>query len=117
MARWLSDENFNGDIVRGFRLRKPGVDLVRVQDVGLGQADDDAILEWAAIHLRIVLTHDRATMPDRAFARIMSGKKMPGLFVVNDRVAVGETIQELLLVENYANSEEWNNLVVYLPLT
>ncbi len=40
MLRLLSDENFSGDIVRGLMLRQPQLDLTRVQDVGLGQADD-----------------------------------------------------------------------------
>ena len=34
------------------------VDLVRVQDVGLEQADDTSILAWAAENNRILLTHD-----------------------------------------------------------
>ena len=37
MWRLLADENFNGDIVRGVLLRHPDLDLVRVQDVGLGR--------------------------------------------------------------------------------
>jgi predicted nuclease of predicted toxin-antitoxin system len=58
MLRLLSDENLNGDIVRGLLLRRPDLDLSRVQDVGLEEADDPTILEWAAVNNRIVLTHD-----------------------------------------------------------
>jgi predicted nuclease of predicted toxin-antitoxin system len=64
MLRLLADENFNGDIVRGLLLRQPTLDVVRVQDVGLIGTDDSEILAWAAENNRIVLTHDRATMPD-----------------------------------------------------
>ena len=48
MLRLLSDENFNGDIIRGLFLRQPDLDLVRVQDVGLQELDDPTILAWAA---------------------------------------------------------------------
>lgn len=48
MLRLLYDENFNNDIVRGVKLQKPDIDAVRVQDVGLREADDPTILEWAA---------------------------------------------------------------------
>jgi len=58
MVRLLSDENFNGEIVRGLLLRRPDLDLCRVQDVGLEAADDPTILEWAAANNRIVLTYD-----------------------------------------------------------
>ena len=63
MLRLLADENFNGDVVRGLLLRQPNLDIVCVQDVGLAGADDSDILAWAAENDRIVLTHDRATMP------------------------------------------------------
>jgi hypothetical protein len=48
MLSLLSDENFNGDIVRGLMLRNPNLDLLRVQDVGLREVNDPAILAWAA---------------------------------------------------------------------
>ncbi len=48
MLRLVSDENFKGEIVRGLRRRLPDLDLVRVQDVGLREADDPPILSWAA---------------------------------------------------------------------
>ena len=56
-------------------------------------------LEWAAANNRIVLTHDRATMPDFAYARIISGQPMPGVFVLDDRMSVRQAIDELVLVE------------------
>ena len=45
MLRLAADENFNADIVRGVLRRKPGIAIVRVQDVGLSGADDAAVLE------------------------------------------------------------------------
>ena len=40
MVRLLTDENFNGDIVRGLLLRRPALDLVRVVEVGLAGVED-----------------------------------------------------------------------------
>ena len=116
MLRLLSDENFNGDIVRGLLLRQPALDLRRVQDVGLEEADDPTILEWAATNNRILLTHDRATMPDFAHARVIVGQPLPGVFVVPDRMVVRQVIEELLLMEAGSEQAEWAGLVVYLPL-
>jgi len=76
MLRLLADENFNGDIVRALLLRQPDLDIVRVQDVGLAGVDDPDILAWAAGNDRIVLTHDRATLPDYAYERLAAGEKM-----------------------------------------
>jgi predicted nuclease of predicted toxin-antitoxin system len=116
MLRLLSDENFNGDIVRGVLLRNPDQDIVRVQDVGLTEADDPTVLAWAAANDRIVLTHDRATMPDFAYARVTGGEPMPGVFVMNDRLPVRQAIDELLLLDANSEQAEWAGLVVYLPL-
>jgi predicted nuclease of predicted toxin-antitoxin system len=62
VLRFAADENFNNDIVRGLLRRKPNLDIVRVQDVGLAGADDPTILEWAAREGRILLTHDVSTI-------------------------------------------------------
>jgi hypothetical protein len=64
MLRLLADENFNGDVVRALLLRQPDLDIVRVQDVGLAGIADPDILAWAAVNDRIILTHDRATLPN-----------------------------------------------------
>lgn len=62
--RLLTDENFNGSILRGLIRRLPELDLIRVQDVGLMNTDDRQILEWAASDGRILLTHDVANYYD-----------------------------------------------------
>lgn len=116
MLSLLSDENFNGDIVRGLMLRHPNLDLLRVQDVGLQEVDDPAILTWAAINDRILLTHDRATMPDFAYNRLVKREPMAGMFVVNDRMPIRQAIDELLLLVDCSEPAEWKNVVLYLPL-
>lgn len=116
MLRLLADENFNGDIIRGVLLRSPGLDLVRVQDVGLSGSPDDDVLAWAAENDRIILTHDRATMPDFAYERVAAGDPMPGAFVFNDRFPVGQAIGEILLLDECSEGVEWSDRVVHLPL-
>ena len=116
MLSLLSDENFNGDIVRGLRLRQPSLDLLRVQDVGLREVDDPAILAWAADNERILLTHDRATMPDFAYERLVRKEPMPGMFVINDRMPIRQAIDELLLLVDCSEQAEWKDVVLYLPL-
>ncbi|NJM99671.1 MAG: DUF5615 family PIN-like protein [Phormidesmis sp. RL_2_1] len=116
MLSLLSDENFNGDIVRGLFLRQPDLNLVRVQDVGLQSVGDPDILAWAADNERIVLTHDRATMPDFAYERIVKKAIMAGLFVINDRMPVRQAIDELTLIVDCSKQTEWVRTVLYLPL-
>jgi predicted nuclease of predicted toxin-antitoxin system len=107
MLSLLADENFNGDVVRGLLLRRPGLDIVRIQDIGLSGAEDPDVLAWAAENGRILLTHDRATMPDFAYERVRAGLPMSGVFVVNSRHPVGQMIDELLLIDECSQQEEW----------
>ena len=116
MLRLLADENFNGDILRGLLLRLGDIDLVRVQDIGLTGADDPDILAWATGNDRIILTHDRATMPDYAYERVARGESMSGVFVLNDRLPVGQAIDEILLLVACSEQAEWRGRAVHLPL-
>ncbi len=116
MLRLLADENFHGDIVRGLLLRQLDLDIVRLQDVGLYGAEDPDILAWAAENSRILLSHDRATVPDHAYARLAAGEAMAGVFILNDRFPVGQAIQEILLMVECSEQADWSSRVVHLPL-
>jgi hypothetical protein len=116
MARFLADENFNNQIVRGVIRQNPDIDLVRVQDVDLSGADDPTVLAWAAQEGRIVLTHDVATMTTFAYQRIQAGLSMPGLFEVSRRVPIGLAIEEIILIAECSIEGEWEGQVRFLPL-
>ena len=73
-------------------------DIVRVQDAGMRGADDAAVLEWAASESRVLLTHDESTMPTHAIARVRSNQPMPGVIVARQSLAIGETIESIVLV-------------------
>lgn len=116
MLRLVSDENFNGDIVRGLLRRHSELDLVRVQDVGLMQTPDPDILEWAASKGRVLLSHDVSTVPPAAYQRVGDGKPMPGVFFVPDRMAMGQAIDEILFLSLGVEHAEWEHQVLFLPL-
>jgi predicted nuclease of predicted toxin-antitoxin system len=116
MLKLLADENFNGDIIRGLLLRQPDLDIIRVQDVGLAGRNDPDVLAWAAENRRILLTQDRASMPDYAFERVIAGEPMVGVFVLHDRFPTGDAIREILFVVACSDQAEWDRRVVYLPL-
>jgi hypothetical protein len=65
---------------------------------------------------RIILTHDRATMPDYAFERLATGESVAGVFILNDRFPVGYATDELLLIIACSEQAEWRDRVVHLPL-
>ena len=114
--KFLADENFEGAIFRGLLRYKPNIDLIRVQDVGLQAVDDLAILAWADGEGRILLTHDRRTMPRYAYQRMSEGKSIAGMLVMKATIPVGQAIEDILLIEAVSTPEEWINKVQDLPL-
>jgi hypothetical protein len=116
VLRFAADENFNNNIIRGLIRRHPGLDIVRVQDVGLSGASDDTVLEWAAAQRRVLVTHDVATLTRHAYDRVAAGKSMPGVFEVSASVSIARAIDDLLLIAENSLEGEWEGQVRYLPI-
>ena len=113
--RLLTDENFNGAILRGLIRRLPELDLVRVQDVDLMNADDPTILEWAAREERILLTHDVATITMYAYERINKGLPMPGVVEVIATASIGRILDDLELFVQCSLPEEYDGRILFIP--
>ena len=116
MLLLAADENFNNDIVRGLLRRKPDLNIIRIQDVGLSGAEDPIVLEWAAKENRVLLTHDVSTITRYAYERVRAGERMPGVFEVSRSVPIGAAIEDILLLAECSLEGEWEGQVRYLPL-
>ena len=57
------------------------------------------------------------TMPAAAYARLVAGKTIAGLLMVQQTDPVGVIIENLLLIWSASEAEEWNNQVCFLPLS
>jgi predicted nuclease of predicted toxin-antitoxin system len=116
LIRLLADQNFNGHIEEGLFRRDPGLDLIHVRDVGLAATPDPAILEWAAAEGRVLLTHDRRTIPPVAHARVAAGQPMPGIFLVSNEMGTGQAVEEILIAIHCLSPEECKDIVKYFPM-
>jgi uncharacterized protein DUF5615 len=116
MLKFVADENFNNDIVRGVRRRNEAIDIVRVQDEGLSGAVDPVVLEWAAQNGRLVLTHDVSTMTRYAYDRVRASQQMPGIVEASREVPIGKAIEDILILAECSQEGEWEGQILYLPL-
>lgn len=116
MARFLADENFRIEIVRGVLRQDSTTDIVLAQDVDLGQTPDPMVLERAAEMGRVLLTHDYGDMPLYINERLRAGLPMPGAVQIPWTLPVGQAIEDLLLLIGGSFEDEWENRVHYLPL-
>jgi predicted nuclease of predicted toxin-antitoxin system len=114
--RILADENFHNDILRGLLQVNPELDIVRVQDTEVYQADDPTVLEWAAKTNSILLTHDVQTVTKFAYERVKQGLPMPGVIEVSNHISIGQAVEEILIVLEASDPSELENRVIFIPL-
>ncbi len=113
--RFQADADFNQIIVSGLLRRFPGLDFRTATAAGLVGLQDPEVLALAARDGRILVTHDRNTMP-RHFAEFITKTSSPGLIVVSQSTAVAQSIEDLAVVWAASQPEEWTNRIVYVPL-
>ena len=116
MVPLLADENFNHRILRGLRLRLPALDCLLVQETEIYQHEDPEVLDGAASHQRVVLTHDVNTMTKYAYARLAAGQPLPGVIVIPKELPIGTAIEELVTLLYCSAPEEFPDRVLHLPL-
>jgi hypothetical protein len=115
MLRLLIDQDLDHVILRGLLLRIPALDVITAHQAGLSNASDPELLAWAVEHERVVITHDRRTMPYHASIRIAKSEKMAGIIIVSRQLAVSQVIDDLEIIVSCSNMAEWENVIKHLP--
>lgn len=75
--RFLFDQHVNAPALR--QLRRAGIDVVHVAEVGLSEADDPDVLAWAAREDRIVVTRNYRDFAPLVDAYGRQGMDFPGV--------------------------------------
>lgn len=112
--RFQADADFNADIVLGVRRREPLIDFQTANEAGLEGIGDPSVLAYAAREGRVLISHDRKTMPHH-FAALIETQDSPGLFIISQKTDVRVAIEELILLWEASEAEEWVNTVVTVP--
>ena len=115
--KWLADENFDNDILRGIRRRVAAFDVIRAQDVDeISGLDDPAVLAWATTNGRVVLTHDLSTMIPAMQEQVKRFASCSPIVFARDSLPVSLVIEEILLLDECSIEPDWAAGVIYLPL-
>ena len=91
------------------------MDFLSANEAQLEGVRDPDVLALAGEQDRILVTHDRQTMPHHFGAFLMSGRSSPGLFVVSQHAPIGEVIEALVLIWAASAPEEWRDRIVNIP--
>ena len=112
--RFQADADLNEDIVKGVLRREPGIDFRTATSAGLRGLSDLEVLALAAEEARILVSHDRKTMP-QAFGKFIQSRTSPGLFLISQKTDLLAAIDSALLAWIASEPEEWINRMVAIP--
>jgi len=113
--RFQADANLNEDIVAGVLRRMPEIDIQTANEAKLAGLSDPDVLRKAAAEGRILITHDRKTVPHH-FGMFIQTHRSPGVLIVSQKADVLKIIEDLILIWFASDAEEYINSIRTLPL-
>ncbi|HXF39626.1 MAG TPA: DUF5615 family PIN-like protein [Blastocatellia bacterium] len=114
-VRFQADADLNQILVKATLRREPGIDFQTANTAGLVSRSDKDVLDIAARDGRVLVTHDRKTMP-KHFAEFVTTNTSAGVIVVPQKMAVNAVVDDLVLIWAASESVEWVNRIQSLPL-
>jgi predicted nuclease of predicted toxin-antitoxin system len=112
--RFQADNDLDQRIVVATRRLDPGIDFQTAPALGLHNVDDPDVLALAARDGRVLVSHDRKTMPDH-FREFTRTQESPGLIIVSQKLPVGRAAELLHLLWAASGAEEYVNIIYDLP--
>ncbi|MCG3139479.1 MAG: hypothetical protein HDKAJFGB_00354 [Anaerolineae bacterium] len=117
--RFLLDENV--DVLYHTQLleREPTIVAWMVGTPGAPSKGtlDPTILVWCERNSFILVTNNRHSMPAHLQDHLAQGQHIPGIFILNAKMSVGETIEELLLIWGASHEQEYRDNIWFLPVS
>jgi hypothetical protein len=116
--RYLLDAHVERAMALGLRQRDPELLVWRLGDPGAPSRDasDPAILRWCEAHGFVLVTNNRSTMPRHLADHLSGGGHIPGIFMLNPKLALVETIENLLDAASLSLEDEYRDQIRHLPL-
>ena len=97
--RFQADNDLNRLIVAATFRREPAIDFQTAQSAQLDYLDDETVLQHAASEGRILVTHDKRTMPKHFASFLAKGNSSPGvLLVIPQDVPLRTVVDTIVLI-------------------
>lgn len=115
MIRFQADADLSHDIVLAVRRREPTIDFASALEGGIVGLRDPEVLEIAAQQQRILITHDRRTIPGHFRDLLDAGKSSPGVFIVSQFESIAAVVEALVMVWAASEPADWRYQIRHLP--
>jgi hypothetical protein len=116
--KYLMDENVDPVYFKQLRRRKPDLVVWAVGEPNCpakGTLDPD-ILIWCEVNNFILVTNNRTSMPVHLIDHLKENRHIPGIFILNSGMSIGETLDELILIAECSFETEYQDQIIHLPI-
>ena len=81
----------------------------------IGTADDE-LLQWIEENGYILVSRNRRTLPQHLREHLEDGRHVPGIFLLRRQCSFSQVIEDLLLIWESGDPNEYQDQLIYLPL-
>jgi hypothetical protein len=113
--KFQADEDFNENVVQAVRQYNRSIDFQTSSEVNIKGLSDLEVLAFAASEGRILVSYDRRTMPHH-FADFITTQTSSGLVIISRNVLLSQAVDELILIWEAPEAEEYIDRVVTIPM-
>lgn len=114
VIRFQADADLRQAIVTGAIRREPNLDFRSANEAGLEGLKDPEVLALAAQDGRVLITHERKTMPTE-FGQFITSQTSSGVLILSQNLPIGEAIGAIVLIWEASTAEEWINQIMTFP--
>ncbi len=115
---YLLDENVDPVYQAQLLRRNPDLVMWVIGDPGappIGTLDPE-ILCWCEEYNFMLVTNNRKSMPVHLTDHIAQGRHVPGIFILNPDLSIGQHIDEFILIAEASFDDEYQDRIVHLPV-
>lgn len=112
--RFQADADLKIAIVNGVRLQEPSIEFQTADEAGIRGLSDPQVLEYCARENRVLVSHDRRTMP-KHFGDFLKTQTSPGVIIIGQNVSLRSAIDALLLHWWVVEADEFRSSITDLP--
>ena len=117
--RFLIDENLDPLYKAQLLHKGSNIFVYAIGDPGTppkGTLDPD-ILDWCEENDFVLITNNRKSMPTHLVEHLAQEHHIPGIITLNAEMSIGETLEELLLIAEVGEPDDFRDRIEYLPIT
>ncbi|MEM9540355.1 MAG: DUF5615 family PIN-like protein [Cyanobacteria bacterium P01_E01_bin.42] len=116
--KYLIDENLSSLYKEQLSSYLPDRAILKIgdPDVPCEGTLDPEILIWCEANDFILVTNNRSSMPIHLAEHLTQDRHIPGIFVLRRKFTIGQILNELVLIAQAGDPEEYRDRISYIPL-